>query len=29
MLQANENKAIYEELAFTDIKRAAELLEPL
>ncbi|RXJ96998.1 transaldolase [Arcobacter sp. AHV-9/2010] len=29
MLQANENKAIYEELAFTDIRRAAELLEPL
>ncbi|HFU76146.1 MAG TPA: transaldolase [Arcobacter sp.] len=29
MLQANENKKIYEELAITDIKRAAELLHPL
>lgn len=29
MLQANENKKIYEELAITDIKRAAELLKPL
>ncbi|HJE02831.1 Transaldolase [Aliarcobacter thereius] len=29
ILQANDNKAIYEELAFTDIKRAAEILEPL
>ncbi|TLS72457.1 transaldolase [Aliarcobacter thereius] len=29
ILQANEGKAIYEELAFADIKRAAELLEPL
>ncbi|AXK48071.1 transaldolase [Aliarcobacter trophiarum LMG 25534] len=29
MLQANKAKKIYEELAFTDIKRAALLLEPL
>lgn len=29
MLQANDNKKIYEELAITDIKRAAELLKPL
>lgn len=29
MLQANDTKKIYEELAFTDIKRAATLLEPL
>jgi len=29
MLQANDNKTIYEELAITDIKRAAELLKPL
>ncbi len=29
MLQANENKKIYEELAISDIKRAAELLYPL
>ncbi len=29
MLQANDQKKIYEELALTDIKRAAELLEPL
>lgn len=29
MLQANDNKKIYEELAITDIKRAAELLYPL
>jgi len=29
MLQANENKKIYEELAITDIKRAAEILKPL
>lgn len=29
MLQANEKKKIYEELAITDIKRAAELLYPL
>jgi transaldolase len=29
MLQANENKKIYEELAIADIKRAAELLYPL
>jgi len=29
MLQANENKKIYEELAITDIKRAAEILYPL
>src|SRR5574344_804202 len=29
MLQANEQKKIYEELAFKDIKRAAELLENL
>ncbi len=29
MLQANESKKIYEELAITDIKRAAELLKPL
>lgn len=29
MLQANESKKIYEELAITDIKRAAELLYPL
>lgn len=29
MLQANEPKTIYEELAITDIKRAAELLEDL
>ena len=29
MLQANENKKIYEELAIADIKRAAELLKPL
>ena len=29
MLQANDNKRIYEELAITDIKRAAELLYPL
>jgi len=29
MLQANETKKIYEELAITDIKRAAELLKPL
>jgi transaldolase len=29
MLQANENKKIYEELAITDIKRAAQLLKPL
>ena len=29
MLQANDQKKIYEELAFKDIRRAAELLEPL
>ncbi len=29
MLQANNAKTIYEELALTDIKRAAELLSPL
>lgn len=29
MLQANDTKTIYEELAITDIKRAAELLKPL
>jgi len=29
MLQANETKKIYEELAITDIKRAASLLKPL
>ncbi len=29
MLQANDSKKIYEELAVTDIKRAAELLHPL
>jgi len=29
MLQANDNKTIYEELAIADIKRAAELLKPL
>ncbi len=29
MLQANENKKIYEALAITDIKRSAELLKPL
>lgn len=29
MLQANENKKIYEELAITDIKRAADILKPL
>ena len=29
MLQANETKKIYEELAITDIKRAAQLLKPL
>ncbi|PIF03787.1 MAG: transaldolase [Arcobacter sp.] len=29
MLQANETKKIYEELAITDIKRAAQLLRPL
>jgi len=29
MLQANDQKKIYEELALTDIKRAAELLLPL
>lgn len=29
MLQANEPKKIYEELAITDIKRAAQLLKPL
>jgi transaldolase len=29
MLQANNTKKIYEELAITDIKRAAELLKPL
>ncbi len=29
MLQANESKTIYEELAITDIKRAAELLDDL
>ena len=29
MLQANETKKIYEELAVTDIKRAAQLLKPL
>ncbi|MEA2019478.1 MAG: transaldolase [Campylobacterota bacterium] len=29
MLQANETKKIYEELAITDIKRAAEILKPL
>ena len=29
MLQANESKTIYEELAISDIKRAAEVLEPL
>jgi len=29
MLQANETKKIYESLAITDIKRAAELLKPL
>ena len=29
MLQANENKRIYEELAITDIKRAASILKPL
>ncbi len=29
MLQANESKKIYEELAITDIKRAAEILYPL
>jgi transaldolase len=29
MLQANESKKIYEELAIADIKRAAEILHPL
>ena len=29
MLQANENKKIYEELAITDIKKAAQILKPL
>ena len=29
MLQANDSKKIYEELALTDIKRAAEILKPL
>ena len=29
MLQANKTKKIYEELAITDIKRAAEILKPL
>ena len=29
MLQANDSKKIYEELAITDIKRAAEILHPL
>jgi len=29
MLQANENKKIYEELAITDIKKAAQVLKPL
>ena len=29
MLQANESKKIYEELAIADIKRAAEILYPL
>ena len=29
MLQANDNKKIYEDLAIADIKRAAELLKPL
>jgi len=29
MLQANETKKIYEELAISDIKRAAQLLKPL
>ena len=29
MLQANERKKIYEELAITDIKRAAQILKPL
>ena len=29
MLQANENKKIYEELAITDIKSAADILKPL
>ena len=29
MLQTNDQKKIYEELAFKDIRRAAELLEPL
>ena len=29
MLQANESKKIYEELAITDIKRAASILKPL
>ena len=29
MLQANETKKIYEELAITDIKRAADILKPL
>lgn len=29
MLQANDNKKIYEELAITDIKRAAQILNPL
>ena len=29
MLQANENKKIYEELAIADIKTAAEILKPL
>jgi len=29
MLQANETKKIYEELAITDIKRAAQILKPL
>ncbi|MGB5866687.1 MAG: transaldolase [Arcobacteraceae bacterium] len=29
MLQANENKKIYEELAISDIKTAAEILKPL
>ena len=29
MLQANDNKKIYEELVITDIKRAAEILKPL
>jgi transaldolase len=29
MLQANENKKIYEELAITDIKNAAKILRPL